>query len=142
MKQYMRREDSVPVAVNQAPVRTVSESAPNSAFPIEDVRQNGLDEVMAQRMKRLQRYQENQIPHAEREADKTASEIKGGSPEAVKSALGERMGADFSNVRFHTDASAAKKADDIGARAYTSGRSRARWKAPCPWRPPPLGACR
>lgn len=35
--------------------------------------------------------------------------------------MGQRMGADFSGVRFHTGAEAAAKADAMGARAYTSG---------------------
>ncbi|MDU0290348.1 DUF4157 domain-containing protein [Saccharothrix longispora] len=32
-----------------------------------------------------------------------------------------RLGADFSGVRVHTDATAARSAEEIGARAYTSG---------------------
>ncbi len=124
MKQYMLREDSVPVASAPEPPRAVPESLPNSAFSANmgAWAAGGLDEVMNKRMQRLQRFQENQIPRAEREADVTASGIKAESPDGVKSALGEKMGADFSDIRFHTDASAAQKADDIGARAYTSGR--------------------
>lgn len=66
---------------------------------------------------------DGQIPSAEREADRLASSVSGArTPEEVKSRLGEKMGADFSNVHFHTDASAVGKADDIGARAYTTGQ--------------------
>ena len=83
----------------------------------------GVDEAMQRRIARLRGYQDNQIPTAEREADQLAAPIgKSGSPDEVKSAMGDRMGADFSDVRFHTDAAAAQKADDMGARAYTTGR--------------------
>jgi len=78
-----------------------------------------IDEVMRQRM---QRFQSNQRPDAEREADKISASVSGAkSPEEVKSSLGEKMGADFSGVSFHTGAGAAQKADGIGARAYTTG---------------------
>ena len=40
----------------------------------------------------------------------------------VKSQLGQKLGADFSDVRIHTGAVAASKADSIGAKAYTQGR--------------------
>ncbi|MGI6119648.1 MAG: DUF4157 domain-containing protein [Desulfosporosinus sp.] len=65
---------------------------------------------------------QNQIPAAEQEADQIASSVSGArTPEEVKFALGEKMGADFSSVRFHTDSTAADKAGSIGARAYTTG---------------------
>ncbi len=62
-----------------------------------------------------------QILQAEDEAERLSASVRGGSPDAVKSAMGQRMGADFSGVRFHTGAAAAAKADAMGARAYTSG---------------------
>ena len=37
--------------------------------------------------------------------------------------MGPRFGADFGDVRIHTDASAARSAASVGARAYTVGRS-------------------
>ena len=68
MKQYMLREDSVPVASAPEPPRAVPESLPNSAFSANMGARaaGGLDEVMNKRMQRLQRFQENQIPRAER----------------------------------------------------------------------------
>ena len=45
-----------------------------------------------------------------------------GTPQEVKARLGERLGADFSGIRFHTDAAAARTADGMGARAYAAGR--------------------
>src|SRR5699024_9715762 len=44
------------------------------------------------------------------------------TPEEVKSRLGERLGADFSGVRFHTGSGAVSSAEQMGARAYATGR--------------------
>ena len=62
-----------------------------------------------------------QIPTAEAEADRLSASVKSGSPDAVKAAMGRRMGADFSGVRFHTGKAAEAKASAVDARAYTSG---------------------
>lgn len=62
-----------------------------------------------------------QIPQAEQEADRLSAAVSSGSPEAVKADMGRRMGADFSAVRFHTDAAAAQMAESAGARAFTAG---------------------
>ncbi|TRV77834.1 DUF4157 domain-containing protein [Streptomyces sp. 130] len=40
---------------------------------------------------------------------------------AVRSEMESRLGADFSDVRIHTDAAAKASAAEVGARAYTSG---------------------
>ncbi len=47
----------------------------------------------------------------------------GGSPldKATRTDMESRLGADFSDVRVHTGATAQRSAADIGARAYTSG---------------------
>jgi hypothetical protein len=47
----------------------------------------------------------------------------GGAPlsSPVAQTLGVRMGADFSHVRVHNDATAARLASDLSARAFTSG---------------------
>ncbi|MDR2572039.1 MAG: DUF4157 domain-containing protein [Oscillospiraceae bacterium] len=75
-----------------------------------------------QTMLNILEAQRAQIPAAEQEADRISGLVKGASgPEEVKSELGRELGADFSMVRFHTDAGAAQKADNIGARAYTTG---------------------
>ncbi|WP_018681898.1 DUF4157 domain-containing protein [Actinokineospora enzanensis] len=39
----------------------------------------------------------------------------------VREEMESRMGEDFSDVRVHTDTSAQRSAEEIGARAYTSG---------------------
>ena len=79
-----------------------------------------LDALM--QAKYRQHFMDNQIPTAEAEADRIAASVSGArTPEEVKTQLGEKMGADFSNVTFHTDSAALKQADAMGARAYTSG---------------------
>ena len=79
-----------------------------------------LDALM--QAKYRQHFLDNQIPTAEAEADRIAASVSGArTPEEVKTRLGEKMGADFSNVTFHTDSAALKQADAMGARAYTSG---------------------
>ncbi|QZL08826.1 DUF4157 domain-containing protein (plasmid) [Streptomyces sp. BHT-5-2] len=47
----------------------------------------------------------------------------GGRPldDATRTDMEARFGADFSDVRIHTDASAKESAAEVGARAYTSG---------------------
>lgn len=80
-----------------------------------------LEELMQERMR--QHFLDHQIPAAEREADRLASAAQGArTPEEVKTRMGERLGADFSGVRFHTDSGAFRTAEDMGARAYATGR--------------------
>ena len=61
-------------------------------------------------------------PGAEQEADRLSAAVTGTSPEAVKEDLGQRLGADFSSVRIHTDAAAQDRAAAMEARAFASGR--------------------
>ena len=80
-----------------------------------------LDELMQEKMR--QHFLDNQIPEAEREADRLASAAQGArTPEEVKARMGQRLGADFSGVRFHADSGALRTAEDMGARAYATGR--------------------
>ena len=80
-----------------------------------------LDELMQEKMR--QHFLDNQIPEAEREADRLASASQGArTPEEVKARMGQRLGADFSGVRFHADSGALRTAEDMGARAYATGR--------------------
>lgn len=48
---------------------------------------------------------------------------KGGQPldESVRAPMENHLGADFSDVRIHTDAQAAESAEAVGAQAYTVG---------------------
>ena len=79
-----------------------------------------LDELMQEKMR--QHFLDSQIPEAEREADRLASAAQGArTPEEVKARMGQRLGADFSGVRFHADSGALRTAEDMGARAYATG---------------------
>ena len=62
-----------------------------------------------------------QIPAAENEAERLSDNIHATTPDNVKAAMENKLSADFSSVRFHTDAGSAAKADAMGARAYTAG---------------------
>lgn len=95
-------------------------SVPNSLFVGQgDRTDSNLGAVMRERVAALQR----QIPSAEREADRLSQGITATTPEGVRQQMGEKLGADFSNVRMYTDQSAANKADRMGAKAYTSGQN-------------------
>lgn len=80
-----------------------------------------LGERIRSRQPNVRERMQAQIPQAENEADRLSASVTGGSPESVKAAMGHRMGADFSGVRFHTGADAVARANAMGARAYTSG---------------------
>ncbi|MGN0706446.1 MAG: DUF4157 domain-containing protein [Faecalibacterium sp.] len=69
-----------------------------------------------------EKFARHQIPSAEREADRLSQGLTAQTPEQVRQQLGERLGADFSGVRFHTDAASAGRAESIGARAFATGR--------------------
>ncbi|MBM7774844.1 hypothetical protein JOD54_005048 [Actinokineospora baliensis] len=55
----------------------------------------------------------------------TVHDVLGGSGRPLdagkRADMESRLGADFSSVRVHNDTAAARSADEIGARAYTSG---------------------
>ncbi len=106
---------------------TVSGNIPNSAmaalmgsvssgYAIPD-----LESRIKARLPSVQQRMQAQIPQAENEADRLSAAVNAGTPESVKAVMGQRMGADFSGVRFHTGAAAVAKATAMGARAYTSG---------------------
>ena len=67
------------------------------------------DALEAQMQARMARFQSRQNPAAEAEADAVAAGITARTPAEVKAQLGEKMGADFSDVRFHTGADAVGK---------------------------------
>ncbi len=58
---------------------------------------------------------------AEDEADRLSAGVNTGSLSGVKSEMGSRLGADFSGVRFHSDAASRARGDAMGARAWTRG---------------------
>jgi hypothetical protein len=60
---------------------------------------------------------------AEAEADRIGKRFSGAANvEDLKSRMGSALGADFSNVRFHTGADATAMAESADANAFTTGR--------------------
>ena len=62
-----------------------------------------------------------QDPGAENEADDLSRNVRSGTPDAVRSEMGSRLGADFSSVRFHNDPSSRRQSEAMGANAFTQG---------------------
>ncbi len=118
--QQLRKQKNIPVSGCEASqISTTKAQAPGAATDGAGMGAQ-LDELMQARM---QRMLDRQIPTAEREADEIAGSVTGArTPEEVKAQLGQQMGADFSEVRFHTGADAVEKAEGMGARAYATGR--------------------
>lgn len=125
MKESVKKPRSAPSQVNQAPQSTVGTEIPNSVYLgiMGSGTSAGVDGFEEKMMARMQQFRDNQRAGAEREADSIAAEIDPhASLSEVKSRLGARLGADFSDVRIHTDAAARERADSIGAEAYTQGK--------------------
>lgn len=94
--------------------KTFSRNLPNSIL-LSVLNQNSSDIPV------LFPHPQAQIPAAETEAERLSSTVSSGTPETVKEIMGQKLGTDFSDVRFHTDSAAAQKAAAIGAKAFTSG---------------------
>ena len=104
---YQKRPRQPNSAPNQAVRSHLAQAVPNSA---------ALD-----MLDHVQERPQAQIPAAEAEADRLSASVTSGGPEAVKAAMGRRLGADFSGIRFHMGDQAEAKAEAMNARAYTSG---------------------
>lgn len=63
-----------------------------------------------------------QQPEAEAEADRLSEGVTSTSPAMLRREMGERLGADFSQVQFHADADSIQRSQEIGAQAWTQGR--------------------
>ena len=123
-----KRVSPVTEAASEAQSRFAMEAMPNSAIlPMAGVpsgrpeSSSDLGNRIRQRLPGVQERAQAQIATAEQEADRLSASVTSGSPEAVKAAMGRKLGADFSGVRFHTGANDAARAAAKGARAYTSG---------------------
>ncbi len=64
----------------------------------------------------------SQYLSAEKEADQLSTGIHGTDPNSVRREMSERLNADLSGIRFHSDIYSETKAAQMGARAWTSGR--------------------
>ena len=62
-----------------------------------------------------------QDPGAEAEADRLSEGVTSTSPATLRREMGERLGADFSGVHFHSDTNSVQQSEAIGARAWTQG---------------------
>ncbi len=60
-------------------------------------------------------------PAAEQEADRLSSGVRSGTPATLMREMGDRLGADFSSVRFHSDPGSLGKSRAMGARAWAQG---------------------
>ena len=58
---------------------------------------------------------------AEQEADELSAGVTSLSPNSLKAEMGQRLGADFSSVRFHSDPDSLSQSRALGARAWTQG---------------------
>ena len=61
-------------------------------------------------------------PNAETEADLLSKGVSSTSPAMLRREMGERLGADFSQVHFHSDTNSIQRSEALGARAWTQGR--------------------
>lgn len=59
---------------------------------------------------------------AEQEADKLSSNLTSTTPDELREEMGARLGADFSNVNFHSDSMSMNRSRALGARAWAQGR--------------------
>ncbi len=64
----------------------------------------------------------NQRPAAEQEADRLSAGVTSKTPDTLRREMGERLGADFSGVRFHNNEQSAERAGSMGALAFTKGK--------------------
>ena len=58
---------------------------------------------------------------AENEANRLSQGVTSSTPDALREEMGSRLGADFSDVRFHNDSASLYKSDAMGARAWAQG---------------------
>ncbi len=62
-----------------------------------------------------------QDPNAENEADRLSRGVSASTPQEVMREMGNRLGADFSDVQFHSDSLSMKRSQAIGAKAWARG---------------------
>lgn len=58
---------------------------------------------------------------AEKEANQLSTGVNAATPDALREEMGSRLGADFSNVQFHSDPMSMKRSKAMGARAWAQG---------------------
>lgn len=58
---------------------------------------------------------------AEKEADRLSVGVTSTTPDEIMREMGSRLGADFSNVQFHSDSQSMNRSEALGARAWAQG---------------------
>ena len=58
---------------------------------------------------------------AEKEADRLSRGVTAQTPDGLMAEMGSRLGADFSDVRFHSDTASLSRSKALGARAWAQG---------------------
>ena len=58
---------------------------------------------------------------AENEADKLSRGVTSATPDGLRAEMGRRLGADFSDVQFHSDSASMARSRAMGARAWAQG---------------------
>lgn len=62
-----------------------------------------------------------QNQQAENEADRLSQGVTSTTPDEIMREMGSRLGADFSNVQFHSDSLSMTRSQALGARAWAQG---------------------
>ena len=60
-------------------------------------------------------------PAAEKEANRLSEGVTATTPDEIMREMGGRLGADFSNVQFHSDSLSMSRSSAMGARAWAQG---------------------
>lgn len=63
-----------------------------------------------------------QDQQAENEADRLSQGVTSTTPDEIMREMGSRLGADFSNVQFHSDSLSTTRSQALGARAWAQGK--------------------
>lgn len=63
-----------------------------------------------------------ELPDAEAEANALSRGVRSHTPSGLRKEMGDRLGSDFSGVRFHSDTASVQRSARLGARAWTQGR--------------------
>jgi len=125
MNEYERAEESAPGlrlhSVKPKPARMVAPSTELSGLQPLLLGAAGLTQLqrLAGNASVVQLIQEERSPRSDATAE------RGGSPldASTRTFMEERLGADFGDVRIHSDSEATESAKSLDARAYTVGNS-------------------
>lgn len=116
-------ESSTPIQ-RQLARHEAQRQAQNAQFSAQAFAPNPMHQKIVQMMK-VQR-QANGVPSVSPEVESNIQRMQGGGsplPKAERTFFEERIGADFSGVKVHTDSNAIQTSRDLNARAFTVGNT-------------------